>query len=120
MGWPQPGFVVHLMAKWIGSASGLAVLVFAYLRKQNREESAIVRSFRFDASAAGKLLRYGSPTGLEMFSGFMAFNALVLIFHSRGLVTATAATIMLNWDCSSSSRQRWPTCFVRRAPARRS
>jgi MATE family multidrug resistance protein len=86
------------MAKSIGSASGLAVLVFAYLRKQNREESASVRSFRFDASAAGKLLRYGSPTGLEMFSGFMAFNALVLIFHSRGLVTATAATIMLNRD----------------------
>jgi MATE family multidrug resistance protein len=85
----------------IGSASGLAVLVFAYFKKRNREEFSIAHSLRFDVSAAKKLLRYGSPTGLEMLSGFMAFNAMVLIFHSRGPVIATAATIMLNWDMVS-------------------
>ncbi|HYG34927.1 MAG TPA: MATE family efflux transporter [Clostridia bacterium] len=85
----------------IGSASALAILAFAYLRKQNRDEFGLSHSFRIDLSTIKKLLRYGSPTGLEMLSGFMAFNAMVLIFHSRGLVTATAATIMLNWDMVS-------------------
>ncbi len=85
----------------IGSASGLAVLVLAYLRKQNRRAFDIRHSLRFDYSIAKKLLRYGSPTGLEMLSGFMGFNALILIFHSLGPVTATASTIMLNWDMVS-------------------
>jgi MATE family multidrug resistance protein len=85
----------------IGSASALAVLAVAYFRKQNRREFYVSRSLRFDFPTAKKLLRYGSPTGLEMWSGLMAFNALILLFHSLGPVTATASTIMINWDMVS-------------------
>jgi multidrug resistance protein, MATE family len=82
----------------IGSACALVVLIIAYLRHSNREAFSISHSFRFDKEAAGKLLRYGSPTGLEMFSAMTSYSAMILIFHSCGAVVATGATIMLNWD----------------------
>jgi multidrug resistance protein, MATE family len=100
-GFPALGIRGAAFGALIGSASGLAVLLFAYLRKQNRREFDLRHSLRLDLSIAKKLLRYGSPTGFEMLSGFMAFNAMILIFHSLGPVTATAATIMLNWDMVS-------------------
>lgn len=100
-GMPALGIRGAALGALIGSASGLAVLLAAYLRHKTRIEFSIGQSFRFDRETARKLIRYGSPTGLEMFSGFMAFNAMVLIFHSCGAVVATAATIMLNWDMVS-------------------
>jgi MATE family multidrug resistance protein len=49
----------------------------------------------------GKLWRFGYPAGVEMFLNLLAFNGMILIFHADGLVTATASTIMLNWDMVS-------------------
>jgi MATE family multidrug resistance protein len=100
-GFPALGIRGAAYSALIGSAGGGLVLLAAYLRKQTRTEFLVGKSFRFDREALFKLIRYGSPTGLEMFSGFTAFNAMVLIFHSCGAVVATAATITLNWDMVS-------------------
>lgn len=45
-----------------------------------------------------EFLRKGSPSGVEMLLNLLAFQLMILIFHGRGLVNATAATIMFNWD----------------------
>ncbi len=84
-----------------GSLCGLGVLLAAYTRKRNRVEFSLKRSLRFDFGITKKLLRYGTPAGLEFFLNILAFNGMVLTFHSHGLVTATAATIVLNWDLVS-------------------
>jgi MATE family multidrug resistance protein len=85
----------------LGGVGGLCVLAFAYFRKPMRREFRIGESLRFDRAVFGKLLRFGSSVGLEMFLNLLAFTALVLVFHSHSPATATAATIVFNWDMVS-------------------
>ena len=58
-----------------------------------------MKSFRFDREAMIKLLS-GIPPA-RAFLNFLAFSAMILIFHTRGSVVATASTIMFNWDMVS-------------------
>ncbi|MBF0532224.1 MAG: MATE family efflux transporter [Candidatus Omnitrophica bacterium] len=85
----------------IGGASGLLILVAAYLNKRNREEYHLGQAFHFDSGLMRQLLRLGMPTGCEMFLNLLAFDAIVMIFHAVGPVAATASTIMFNWDMVS-------------------
>jgi multidrug resistance protein, MATE family len=89
----------------IATISGLfcavCVLLVAYFRKENRQEFHISQSFHFDGKIMKKLLHYGYPAGLEMFLNFMAFSAMVSLFHAKGEGVATASTIMFNWDLVS-------------------
>jgi MATE family multidrug resistance protein len=48
-----------------------------------------------------RLLRFGYPAGLEMFLNLLAFCVMILTFHGHSLATATATTIMFNWDMVS-------------------
>jgi MATE family multidrug resistance protein len=48
-----------------------------------------------------KLLRYGYPAGLEFFLNLLAFDIIILLFYSRGVATATAVTVVFNWDMVS-------------------
>jgi MATE family multidrug resistance protein len=48
-----------------------------------------------------RLLKFGYPAGVELLLNLLAFNAMILIFHSRGSATATAVTILFNWDMVS-------------------
>lgn len=101
LGLPALGLRGAAYGTLLGSFCGLLVLVAAYLRKENRLEFSIGKSFRFDRPVMSKLLRYGSPSGVEMFLNLLAFNLVILIFHSHSLVTATAVTIVFNWDMVS-------------------
>jgi multidrug resistance protein, MATE family len=85
----------------VSSLCGLTVLLVAYLRGENRREYAVTAALRLDGPLLGKLLRFGSPAGVELFLNLLAFTTLILIFHSDGLVTATAVTIVFNWDMVS-------------------
>ncbi|HRY29710.1 MAG TPA: MATE family efflux transporter [Elusimicrobiota bacterium] len=85
----------------LGGAAGLAMLAAKYFSPAIRTEYRVAESFRFDGHVAGKLLRFGYPSGLEFFLNLLAFNALVLTFHAHDPATATAATIVFNWDMVS-------------------
>lgn len=85
----------------IGGITGTCILAIMFLRYQTKNEYGISQAWRYDKRIMGKLLRYGSPTGLEMFLNLTAFNLMIMIFHADGLVTATAATIVFNWDLVS-------------------
>lgn len=82
----------------LGAASGLVLLLIVYFDRINREQFKVLESFRFDWAIMKKLVRFGTPQGLEMFLNLLAFDLMILIFHSAGAVQATAATIALNWD----------------------
>ena len=45
-----------------------------------------------------RLLRYGSPVGVELFVNVFAFNVFVLLMQSYGPSVAAAVTITFNWD----------------------
>ena len=100
-GCPAMGIQGAAYGTLIGSASGLGVLITAYFSRKIREEFGVLRALVLDRDVLGRLWKFGSSTGIEFFLNILAFNALVLIFHANGPVTATAATIVLNWDMVS-------------------
>ncbi len=85
----------------LGHIAGLAVLVYAYLNRENRRLYKVAASFRYDSRLMGSLLRFGYPSGLGLLLNILAFNTIVVLLHSQGPVTATAATILFNWDLIS-------------------
>ncbi|MBN2483976.1 MAG: MATE family efflux transporter [Candidatus Omnitrophica bacterium] len=85
----------------IGLFCGCIVLVGTYFNSSNRKEYGITGSFRFDRNVMGTLVRFGYPAGVEMFLNLVAFDVMVMIFHSVSLIAATASTIMFNWDMVS-------------------
>jgi MATE family multidrug resistance protein len=83
-----------------GSLCGLLILLAAYLAESNRREFDVTFP-RLDGKVMRKLLRFGYPAGVELFLNLLAFTAMILIFHSNGLATATAVTIVFSWDMVS-------------------
>jgi MATE family, multidrug efflux pump len=85
----------------LGGLLGLSVLIAAYFRPLIRREYQVLQSLYFDREAMGKLLWFGYPAGVEMFLNVLAFTGMIFAFHAHGPVTATATTIMFNWDMVS-------------------
>jgi len=100
-GFPALGIQGAAYGTILGGLGGLLILAAGYFSERNIQDFNPLKAFYFDWAVMAKLLRFGSPMGAEMFLNILAFNAVVLIFHSQGLVTATAATIVLNWDLVS-------------------
>jgi len=101
LGFPALGLRGAAYGTLFSSFCALLVLLAAYLRCTNRDEFFIGAGWSFHRTIMAKLLRYGSPAGVEMFLNLLAFTLIVLIFHSHGGVTATAVTIVFNWDLVS-------------------
>lgn len=101
LGFPALGLRGAAYGTLFGSFCALMVLLAAYLKRSNRREFALAHGRNFEPTTMKKLLRYGSPAGVEMFLNLFAFTLIVLIFHSHGTVTATAVTIVFNWDLLS-------------------
>jgi multidrug resistance protein, MATE family len=85
----------------IGGTSGLAVLLGFYLRGDNFRKFKVDKSLYLDREVMGTLVRFGYPAGLEFFLNLLAFDLIIMIFHSAGAVAATASTIVFNWDMVS-------------------
>lgn len=80
LGLPALGIRGAAFGTLLGSLCALLVLLAAYLRDANRREFQIAQSLRLDRAVLGKLLRFGSPSGLELFLNLLAFTAMILIF----------------------------------------
>lgn len=100
-GCPRFGIAGSAVGSLIGGTCGLTVLLVGYLWKSNRVEFGVLKALRYDKSAMGKLLRFGTPSGLELFLNLLAFDLIILTFHGRGLEAATATTVVFNWDMVS-------------------
>ncbi|HPC93860.1 MAG TPA: MATE family efflux transporter [Sedimentisphaerales bacterium] len=101
LGFPALGVRGAAYGTIIGGVFGLGVLLTAYLGGRTRRTYRVWGSLRFDRDAMAKLLRFGYPAGIEMFLNLMAFNAMIVAFHAHSPATATAVTIMFNWDMVS-------------------
>jgi MATE family multidrug resistance protein len=100
-GFPALGLDGSAYATLISSFCGMCTMVVAYAVYAKRECINVRAAFRFDAKTMQKLFCYGSPQGAELLFNIIAFNILVMLFHAHSAVTATAATIMFNWDLVS-------------------
>ena len=97
-GAPAMGMAGAALALLSGETIALLVLLGAYLTKANRAEFSVDRAWRFDRASMWKLIRYGSPSGLELCTNLVAFTAMIFMFHGYGEKTAAAVTIAFNWD----------------------
>lgn len=101
LGLPALGIRGAALATLIGSFTGLAALATAYFSARNRREFGVMAGLRLDLPLLRRLLRFGTPTGLEFFLNILAFNFLVQTFHSYGVSEAAAMTIAFSWDMVS-------------------
>ena len=97
-GFPALGIVGAAYGTIFSAFCGLIVLVYFFFREDNAIMFNIKKSFKYHAKTVATLFKYGTPAGLEFFGNLIAFTVLVSIFHSYNEATATAASIMFNWD----------------------
>lgn len=97
-GFPQMGIAGAAWGTVFASFCAFLILAGVYFSEKIRAEYGVMKSFGFHPDIMKKLLRYGYPSGIEMFLAVAAFNFMVMTFHSLGPVSATASSIMLNWD----------------------
>lgn len=100
-GFPAMGIRGAAVGTILGSAAGLAVIAGTYLSRRHRQAWGVWEAMRFDRGMMCRLLHFGYPAGVELFLNMLAFNLMVLAFHSYGLQVATAVTIAFNWDLVS-------------------
>jgi MATE family multidrug resistance protein len=84
-----------------GSFSALCVLLFKFFSREYRENFSTHKCWRFSRRILSTLIKKGLPSGTEIFLNMLAFQALILIFDSQGLVAATATSIAFSWDMVS-------------------
>ncbi len=98
LGLPALGIQGAAYGTIAGSVCGLTVLCIVYFGPAIKREFQVIHAIRFDRRMMTQLLKFGYPAGVEMFLNLVAFTGLILGFHAHSPVTATAVTIMFNWD----------------------
>jgi MATE family multidrug resistance protein len=100
-GLPTLGTTGAALSHILAAAVGVSMLLAAFFSRFGIKSVATRVPFRFDKAMFGELLRKGTPSGIEFFLNILAFQAMVLLFQRKGEVSATAATIVFNWDMVS-------------------
>lgn len=101
-GFPAMGIQGAAIGTLFSGFCGLFILGISYYwYHKGHPEFEAGASLRFDIKVMKKLFRFGYPAGLEFFLNFLAFDIMILIFHSYGKHVASAVTIAFNWDMVS-------------------
>jgi MATE family multidrug resistance protein len=100
-GFPQFGIRGAPIAVVTGNFTALCFLLSKFFGREYKENYSSNKCWRFSKKILSMLIKKGLPSGLEMFLNMLAFIILILLFDSQGLVAATAASIMFNWDLVS-------------------
>jgi len=101
LGFPAMGIRGAAIGTIIGNGVGLVIIAAAFAPLWRDRLFHLRSAFAFDGAMMKKLWRFGYPGGLEFLLNVLAFNLIVLTFHSYGVVEAAAVTIAFNWDMVS-------------------
>jgi MATE family multidrug resistance protein len=97
-GFPELGIVGAAIGTLGGGITALVILFIAYFSKPIDRKYSTRSAWRFDRELFVRLLRYGTPAGVEIFLNVLAFNLFVQMMHGYGSDVAAATTITFNWD----------------------
>lgn len=100
-GFPAMGVTGAALGTISASALGVLVLAAAFFAKSGARQFGALPRFGINRPLLRELLRKGTSSGAEFFLNLLAFQIIVLLFQRQGEVSATAATIMFNWDMVS-------------------
>ena len=101
LGFPELGMTGAAIGTLGGGLTALLILLFTYLSRRVNAEYGTRSAFRFDRVMLARLLRFGTPAGVEIFLNLLAFNLFVQLMHGYGASVAAATTIAFNWDIVS-------------------
>ena len=82
----------------IGNAVSTIILFVKFFARSCHSRFNTRGSFAFSWPLTRELLQKGIPSGVEMFLNMSAFQTLILMFHALGPESATASSVMFNWD----------------------
>ena len=98
LGVPQMGMEGAALGTLGSSAFIVAILAVSYLRSAGYRTYRGWSAWKPRLDLMKRLLRYGTPVGVELFVNVFAFNVFVLLLQSYGPSVAAAVTITFNWD----------------------
>lgn len=82
----------------IGNLVSTVILFAKFFGKNCHRRFRTRYAFAFSWPLTRELLKKGIPSGVEMFLNMSGFQLLILMFHALGPESATAASVMFNWD----------------------
>ncbi len=82
----------------IGNLVSTVILFAKFFGKSCHRRFRTRYAFAFSWPLTRELLKKGIPSGVEMFLNMSAFQLLILMFHALGPESATASSVMFNWD----------------------
>lgn len=97
-GLPEMGIVGAGIGTLIGTVLTLCLFIGFYFCREHRLQFNVAGSFVVDKGIIKRHLRFGLPSGIEMFLNIAAFNLFLLMFQSYGVAQGASAAIVLNWD----------------------
>lgn len=96
------GYWKGIQGAALGSSISVAFMsllfTLAFLSPKMKKAYKTNLKLKWDDEIMGKLVKFGSPSGVEMLLTFVAFSTFVALFHSYGVNEALSATIVFNWD----------------------
>ena len=95
---PAMGVAGAAYGTLIGNVVSTVILFVKFFGKSCNSRFNTRSSFAFSWPLTRELLQRGIPSGVEMFLNMSAFQLLILMFHALGPESATASSIMFNWD----------------------
>lgn len=98
LGFPALGITGAAIGTLIGSLLICLILFISFFRHKIYREYRGISIWKSDRVISGKLLRYGIPSGIELFLNAFAFNLFVQMMHSYSEDVAAAVTIAFNYD----------------------
>ena len=95
---PAMGVAGAAYGTLVGNVVSTVILFAKFFAKSCNRRFNARHSFAFSWPLTRELLQKGIPSGVEMFLNMSAFQSLILMFHALGPESATASSIMFNWD----------------------
>src|SRR5262249_39187441 len=95
-GFPRWGVRGAALATVISQVVGAAVLFALLLKRHHRVLYATASAWRFERALFGRLLRFGIPAGLQVFSEIIALSFFLMIIGRIGTAELAASAIAFN------------------------
>lgn len=98
LGFPKLGIIGAAIGTICGSFIITLILFLNYISQRFNQEFKTRIKTGLNRIIMKKLLRFGTPAGIELFMNVFAFNVFVLLMHSYSENVAAAVTITFNYD----------------------
>ncbi|MFA5029038.1 MAG: MATE family efflux transporter, partial [Candidatus Methylomirabilota bacterium] len=95
-GFPALGIAGAAIATNLGMAAGLAAYVLLLARPEYDRRFRLARGWRLDPELFRRVIRFGLPSGIQLFLDLAGFTAFLLLVGRLGTVSLAATNIAFN------------------------